>query len=347
MLTKKQADELAAKLRDVITQWDAWQPSPEQMVLYLGRGSKPMREAVKEVFVEVGEAFRTVEIQQSAWELTLAVDKAYSEFGRWIRDYETAPEAIPPHGSDELWEEVRALWTVVDRKRPPAPPHAIELKSQGCSLSTIAMRYGWYTSDGRADQARVSKELAAQVDRSRDIDDREYDPDTWVHPRERDFADQVQAAFQERCEKLSLELESVRPGMIDRKPCKESYEELAELPFMTYKQIAMMKRITEDEARQELTSLGYVKCPDGFRRAHETGRVPRGEREPEWLQQHDTHQELRTVDDRIVAIANDGITKPKNIADLLSGKHGIQITAQKVAQVLRRHKEKTEEAATA
>lgn len=340
MLTKDDVDGIVAKLRKVVSEWDAWKPAPEQMVLYLNRGTKPLGEDVKQAFIEAGEAVRRPDIAPPAWQLTLAVDRVFEEFSRWITDFEVAPEAIPPNGSDELWEAVRALWQLAAQRRPPPPPHATMLRAQGANLITIAQRYGWYTEDGRPDQARVNKELCARVDPANGIDERQYNPDTWVHPRETAIMQEVAKRFEDRSAKLAAETKSSRPAPEQRQPCRQSYEELAELPHMTYRQIALMKRVTEDDVRKELDRLGYVKTADGFRRTNETGRRPRGEAEPGWLAQNDPHDEFGSdIDARIVACYEDGLTKPKSIADLLNGARALAVTPAKVAQVIRRHKE--------
>ena len=341
-LTTQQAFDLVAKMKQVVEGWNQWQPTPEQKIMYVGRGVKPITEPVKEVLIEVGEAFRTEDIARGARELALAVDNLFAEFSRWLNDYKVAPEAIPPYGADEMWDAYRTVLTIANRRVPPAPPHAVEMRAQGDTVNTIAMRFGWFTPEGHPDLARVNKELNARVDYKEGIDEREYDPETWVHPRLKKQAEEIDRLFEERNERLRVEIASERPKLADRKPCEETWDELAQLPGITLRQISLMKRVTESEARTKLDELGYVKTADGFKRAGFTGRVPRGTAEPEWLEENNAHDEVGDdLDARILACAEDGM-KPKNIADLLSGARGYAVTPQKVAQVIRRAKEKQE-----
>jgi hypothetical protein len=150
--------------------------------------------------------------------------------------------------------------------------------------------------------------------------------------------DEIDRAFEDRNDRLQVELATERPPVGNREPCKESWDELAELPNITLRQISIMKRVSEDEAREKLSELGYVRYPGGYKRSGAVGRVPRGKSEPEWLEQNDPHDECDDLDARIIACAEDGL-KPKSIADLLTGSRGFSVTPQKVAQVLRRYKE--------
>lgn len=333
-LTKRGVSERVAELRKVISEWDAWQPTPEQRVLYLGRGVKPLGEVVKDAIVELYDEVQTADVEPAAQELVLAIDRFGEEFTKWASDLQVVPEAIPPHGSDEMWDSYRALCTIADRRRPPAPAPPHVLVAQGVTIENIAVRLGWRTEDGRPDRERVNRELSATPE------DRQYDPDSWLHPRELRFQKEIQQEFAERCARISLKMATQRPALKDRQPVKQSIEELAELPHMTLRQIALMKRISEDEARAQLDELGYIQTAEGFRRSNEFGRRRRGEVDPEFLLQNDPHDEHgNDIDARIIAIYEDGLKKPKSIADLLSGARNLPVTPQKAAQVIRRHRE--------
>jgi len=335
MLTKQRAYQLVNELRDAVHQWDAWECPAEHRMLYNGQGVKPIGESLKQKIVEIGEAFRTSDIEMPAWELALKVDDFFSEFSRWLVDMSIAPDAIHPSGTPELWETYRAVLKVADTRRPPAPPPAHVLVTQGATARTIAQRYGWYTDGGRPDIERVNQELAARPE------DREYDPKTWMHPRERQFLSEIKTEWDKRCEKFESQAASERPPKSERQPCKESWEELFEYPYMRLEQIAMMKLVSVEEVRAKADELGYVKCAEGFRRANEYTR--RGDNDPSWLTRHDPHDEFGDdIDKRIIACYEDGLKRAKYIADLLSGSRNLGVTVQKVAQVIRRYKEEQE-----
>jgi hypothetical protein len=194
------------------------------------------------------------------------------------------------------------------------------------------MRYGWLTEDGRPDTVRVNRELSATPS------EREYDPDNWIHPRERKLHEQIAEKFRERCERLQKAQEKMNPRLAERQPCKESWEELFELAYMSLQQIARMKMVSEDEVRAKMDELGYVRCAEGFRRAHETGRVPRGDKDPDFLSRHNPHDEFGDdLQSRVIACFNDGL-KAKSIADLLSGSRNLPVTVQQVAKIIKDHK---------
>ena len=117
-----------------------------------------------------------------------------------------------------------------------------------------------------------------------------------------------------------------------------SIEELAELPGISLRNISLKLQITEEEAKAQLDDLGYVKTSDGFRRANERGYRARGDRDPEWLVEHDPHDECGdNLDARIIACHQDGM-KPKHISDLLRGARDLPVTPHKAAAVIREFK---------
>ena len=120
---------------------------------------------------------------------------------------------------------------------------------------------------------------------------------------------------------------------------KEAYETLFELPYMTVRQISIMKMTSEEEVRAKADELGYVASVEGFRRAHESsGRIRRGDKEPEWLLRNDPHDECGDdIEARILACYRDGLTKAKSIADLLAGSRNLPVTVQQVSKVIKKH----------
>jgi hypothetical protein len=339
MLKTTQAKSLVFELRDAVRQWDSWSPTPDQMASWQGEAVKPIAETLHQLIAKVGEAFRTTRIEKGAWELALAFDRFYAEFGRWALSLSVAPDAVDPGGTPEMWSAWRGVLKVADQRKPPPPPHAVVLQSQGCNIRTIAVRFGWTNEDGQPDTARVNRELAASPE------DREYDPDNWTHPRERKFYDELKIQFDERCEKLQKEQDANNPRTTKREPSKESWESLFEMPYMSIRQIALMKMVTEDDVREKMEELGYVKCAEGFRRAHESGRVKRGDKEPEFLSRHNPHDEFGDdIEARVMACMNDGL-KAKSIADLLSGARNLPVTVQQVAKIIKDNREKQETAA--
>ena len=332
-LTLAKSKETLRNLHAVITEWEKWEPTPEQKQPYLGIGVKPVGKTVQDAITTACETFQVIDVEESAMELVMFVDTFFAEFSRWMIDLQSAPDGIHPGGSTEMWATYRDVHDNVSKKRLPVPANADLLLKQGDNPRTIAVKYGWYTDDGRPDIPRVNAELVAAPK------DRQYDANTWIHPREKRFRKETKVKFTERNIILKEKL-TTGQGRPERMPNLASISELADMPHMSLHQIAIMKMMTEDEVQVELDELGYVKTSDGFRRANERGYRKRGDRDPEWLTQHDPHDECGDDHDaRIVAIYDDGLMKPKSIADLLSGAKGIAITPQKAAQVIRRHKE--------
>lgn len=335
------AKSLIAGLKDAVDRWNAWQPTIEQKKLFDGKAVKPIGEDLQTAFMRTGEKFDTPNIDQGAWELALAVDVMYSEFTQWINDFAVASDAVDPGGSGELWDAYAKVIEVATKRRPPAPPSIDILLKQGDHISTIAKKYGWWRSDGMPDTERVNREIAAKPE------DREYDPSNWIHPRERRFMNEIERLWKERCERMRDEAAKAPPPRDQRKPSAQSISELAELPYMTVRNIAIKKLMSEEEVQKELDELGYVKTSDGFRRANERGYRSRADREPEWLSQHDPHDELGDdVNARIIAVYEDGgMSKPKSISDFLKGARELPVTPAKVAAVLREYKKEKESVA--
>lgn len=339
MLTKIEAVKLLSELRDAVREFENWQPTTEQMVKFGDRQIKPIGEALKQAIIEKCQPFQTVDIEVGARELTLAVDILYAEFSSWLVSLQAAPGAVDPSGTNEMWDAYRAVLRVLDTRKPPAPSPPHVLVTQKNYPATIARKLGWFTEDGRPDTDRVNRELAAAPA------DREYNPAEWVHPRDRRFAAEIDAKFQIRNERLLQTLGQSKRSSVERKPCTQSYEELARLPYITVRQIAMKKMVSEEEAARELESLGYVACPEGFRRAN-ASYVRKGDEEPDWLTRHDPHDECgEDIEARIVKCYEDGLTRPKSIADLLTGSRNLPVTAQQVGKVIKEHKKSQESAA--
>jgi hypothetical protein len=335
MLKAKEVKSLVFELRDAVRQWYNWNPTPDQMAAWQGQAVKPITETLNQLIVKVGTDLRVTDIEHSVWDLVLAMDQFYAEFGRWALSASVAPEAVDPSGTTEMWSAWRDVLKIADHRKPPAPPHATVLQAQGCNPRTIALRYGWMTEHGQPDIVRVNRELAASPE------DREYDPDNWTHPREKKFYDELKVRFDQRNERLWRDQEKVNPRLGERQPCKESWEELFEMPYMSIRQIAIMKMVTEEEVRAKMDELGYAKCPEGFRRAHESGRVKRGDKEPEFLARNNPHDEFGDdLEGRVMACFHDGL-KAKSITDLLSGSRNLPVTVQQIARIIKEHSAKT------
>ena len=339
MLTKTEAVKLLSELRDAVRQFENWQPTAEQMVKWYDRQVKPLGEELKQAIIDKCQPFQTVEIESGARELALAVDVLYAEFSSWIVSLQAAPGAVDPSGTNEMWDAYRAVLKVLDTRKPPAPPPPHVLVTQGNHPSTIARKLGWFTEDGRPDTDRVNCELAAAPE------DREYKPAEWTHPRERKFAEEIAVKFEARNARLLQTLGQSKRSSVVRKPCTQSYEELARLQYITVRQIALKKMVSEEEATRELESLGYIACPEGFRRAN-ASYVRKGDEEPDWLTRHDPHDECgEDIEARIVKCYEDGLTRPKSIADLLTGSRNLPVTVQQVGKVIKDHKKSQESAA--
>jgi len=332
MLTKQQAIEAVKECQQVVKAWENWKPNEDQKLPFDNMMVKPLGDEAVSALSECVERFYTNDIHEGAWSIALLADNVRNELRRWIQDRQAAgdgtqgPLAIHPGGSSELWTAYRALLEEATRPRKPAPPSAKVQRDQGATPRSIAMSFGWKKEgfEDTWDTERVLKELKVRPE------DEEYDPDTWVHPREVMKHQAIAKQWEDRCKQIETELSIVRAPRRERKARSESVEELARMPGMTVRQIAVMKCMTEDAVKKELAYLGMYLDNSGL---HE--HQPRKKAlEDERLKQYDPHDECgEDTEARILAMTLDGV-KPRNIAKRLTQHLAETVTYQKVTQVL-------------
>ena len=198
-------------------------------------------------------------------------------------------------------------------------------KEMGSDLRSIAMALGWWSAPSLPDIERVRRELVAKPE------DEEYDPSTWVHPRERQRMKELKVEWDARCERMEDEFEVVNRRRAKREPCKDSVEQLANLPNMSVRQIALMKCMTEDAVRRELAFLGMVEQGNAIQTMRSK---PDRNEEAEALRDSDPHDECGTdINARIIAMYQDGVRK-KLIYKKLTMCLAVSVSPQKVARVI-------------
>ena len=287
--------------------------------------------------------FFTTDIAPDAWQIALAIDLVREELRRWINDRQAigagmaVPAIIDPRGSAELWRAYREVLAIATARRKFPPPRAKIQRDQGSNSRSIAMAFGWWRAPDEPDIERVMRELAAKPE------DEEYNPVTWIHPRELQKQKAIEAEWNARCELLQHEIAVTKSPRRRREACKENVEELAHLRGMTVRQIAMLKCMTEQQVQVELAHLGMYLDASGL---HEH-RSTRSEKDvaEEVLRECDPHDECGTdIDARIVAMHQDG-TRAKYIAKKLTQCLMQTVSPQKVTRVINAYnrKEKLEE----
>ena len=336
MLTREAAIAAVEGCKSIISDWERWSPTEDQKHLYNNMWLKPLGGEAVQALSVLTDMFFTNNIAQDAWQIALSVDRLREELRRWLVDRDAAgdgrnmPANIDPRGSPEMWRAYQDVLHVVSTRRKTPPPSAKIQKEQGANARSIAMRFGWWRGPDEPDIERVMRELSASPQ------DEEYDPSTWVHPRELQKHKEIEAEWNARCERLEGEISATKAPKRRREPCKETVEELAQMRGMTTRQIAILKCMTEQQVQVELAHLGMYLGSDGLHQ-NRNGRDPSESRE-DALRDIDPHDECGDdVDARIIAIHQDGV-RSRDICKKLTKSLGMVVTAQKVGRVINEYK---------
>jgi len=334
-LTRDGALKAIMECKEVIDAWEQWRPTEDEKHLYGNMWVKPLGDESVQAFSVLTDRFFTTDIAVDAHELAMAVDRFREELRRWLQDRAAVgdgrgmPASIDPRGSSEMWRAYREILHLTTARRKLPPPSAKIQKEQGANARSIAMRFGWWIGPDQPDVDRVMRELSAKPE------DEEYDPSTWVHPREEQRHREIEEQWQARCRVIEQEKSVASAPRRSREACKESIEELANMRGMTVRQIALLKCLTEQQVQVELAHLGIYLDHSGVHQRR--GGLP-DETEEERLRQYDPHDECgEDIDARIVAMHEDHV-KPRNIAKKLTHCLGKTVTAQKVGRVINDHK---------
>lgn len=331
MITREAAVTAIKSCQEIVKEWEAWKPTEDEKHRYENMMVKPLGDEVVQALSALADMFFTTEVANDAWAIAMASDKLRDELRRWLQDRAAAgdgrhmPAIIDPRGSAEIWQAYREIVAIMQAPAPKKPPSAKMQKEMGSDLRSIAMALGWWSSPNMPDIERVRRELVAKPE------DEEYDPSTWVHPRERQRMKELKIEWEARCERMADEFEVVNRRRGKREPCKDSVEQLANLPNMSVRQIALMKCMTEDAVRRELAFLGMVEQGNTIQTMRSK---PDRNEDAEALRDCDPHDECGTdINARIIAMHLDGVRR-KYIHKKLTMCLATTVSPQKVARVI-------------
>jgi hypothetical protein len=339
LITRDTAVQAVEGCNEIIKEWEAWQPTENEKHRYDNMMVKPLGDEPVQALSVLTEMFFTTDVAQDAWQIALAVDRVRDELRRWLSDRSAVgdgrqmPALIDPRGSAEMWRAYREVLTIAFARRRSPPPSAKIQRDQGANPSSIAKMLGWWRAPGEPDIERVMAELAAKPE------DEEYDPTTWVHPRELQRHKELESEWTARCERLQSEITISKAPRRRREAAKESVEELAHLRGMTVRQIAILKNMTEQQVQVELAHLGMYLDASGLH-DHRSTQEEKDD-EAEILRECDPHDECGPdLDARIIAMHQDG-TRAKYIYKKLSHHLAKTVSPQKVARVIKTHEQQS------
>lgn len=317
---------------EIIKEWEAWSPTESEKHRYDNMLVKALGDEAVQALSVLTEMFFTTDIAKDAWQIALAVDRVRDELRRWINDRvaagdgRTMPAIVDPRGSADMWAAYRDMLILATARRKQPPARAKVQRDNGSNPRSIAMALGWWRAPEEPDIERVMKELAAKPE------DEEYDPTTWVHPREAQKYKEIEAEWNARCERLEGEITIAKAPRRRREPAKETVEELAHLRGMTVRQIATLKNMTEQQVQVELAHLGMYLDASGLHEQRSSQMEK--DSEAESLRECDPHDECGPdVDARIIAMHQDG-TRSKYISKKLTHCLGQTVSPQKVSRVI-------------
>ena len=331
MITREAAVTAIKSCQEIVKEWEAWKPTEDEKHRYENMMVKSLQDEPVQALSALADMFFTTEVANDVWTIAMASDKLRDELRRWLQDRSAAgdgrhqPAIIDPRGSVDMWKAYSEIVAIMQAPAPKKPPSAKMQKEMGSDLRSIAMAFGWWSAPSQPDIERVRRELVAKPE------DEEYNPSTWVHPRERQKMKDLKVEWDARCERMEGEFEVVSKRRGKREPCKDSIEQLANLPSMSVRQIAIMKCMTEDAVRRELAFLGMVEQGNAIQIMR---TKPDRNEEAEALRDSDPHDECGTdINARIIAMYQDGVRK-KLIYKKLTMCLAVSVSPQKVARVI-------------
>ena len=331
MITRESAVTAIKSCQEIVKEWEAWKPTEDEKHRYENMMVKPLQDEPVQALSALADMFFTTEVANDVWAIAMASDKLRDELRRWLQDRAAAgdgrhmPAIIDPRGSSEMWKAYHEIVKIMQAPAPKKPPSAKMQKEMGSDLRSIAMALCWWSAPNQPDIERVRRELVAKPE------DEEYDPSTWVHSRDRQRMKELKVEWEARCERMEGEFEVVSRRRGKREPDSTPIEQLANLPGMRVKQIAIMKQMTEEAVHRELAHLGMVAQGETI---HVMRSKPDRNEEAEALRDCDPHDECGAdINARIIAMNQDGVRK-KLIYKKLTMCLAISVSPQKVARVI-------------
>lgn len=190
------------------------------------------------------------EIQPAAWPLVRVVDEHKRMYRQWQAAEQRPGGSGHPDGPPELhkkWDHgVREEKDCPKRFPRPEPiPQAIR---EGTNVPQIAKTYGWWNEFGLPDTERVQRELENPGS--------EYDPETWVNPRQTKYWDDLRAWYESRRERVRASKGDAISK--SKKPAPESLDVLIRQRTNVPQILKMRPETTEEAVCRRAAELGVV-----------------------------------------------------------------------------------------
>jgi len=239
----------------VVSEWDNAPEHKVQAIIVEGRLVRPITAAVETALMSVGEFVNTCEVSEDAWGAVLALDDFWESIAKWAGDIQRTPESSDPSGGRSVWQHLSLVNEALRLRSWKRVEPIQQLVAEKVPHPTIAKIYGWITETGVPDVVKVQEEI--------DKPGRHLNWATWKHPEQKIYESRIEKRWVERVEKFV----DLKPGEVfnakeyvqkqkkTSSVAPEPIEELALLPGITVKQIAAMKRMTEEEVRNVLVDL--------------------------------------------------------------------------------------------
>ena len=272
---------------------------------------------------------KTLDVEQDARELVLAIDEFEQQFrAHAFQPRDFGSPRLEPDFARQFWFLLDEVFRLAERPhRDRRPPETVaELFSQHVPPSQIAKMYGWYTRNDEGE--RVPDE--ARVRRERENPGSEFDVETWVHPADKRFWEDIEERWAARKLTPPPQRDAVGVPVADpprqKKPCPETLDELLEQKVGVSQILKMKPELTREDVYARATELGIfadegqlVPQPRTRRSAVVEGERQRTEELEAQIKRRnvDVHDELGPdADARIRAMSDDGAANTDILAEL-------------------------------
>lgn len=312
MVTLKDILEAVQALRETVEAWQRAIPPAIPLVEWRGMQRKAVSEEVQQAADLLFELVATQDIEPTldCRRLVLAIDDFDKVFCDWAEACQRIPDKTDPSGTADVWA---AYQRMLDAKLPkifrhPEPIGALQALKPPATPAQIAKIYGWYLPSGQPDIDKVQEEITTPGTH--------YNPKTWIHPGYVKEKAENDALWQQRAAKPTNGHARREAAEAARGP-REAPESIDELIThgINARQIAKMKRVTEEQVRERAAELGIPldgNLVSAFYRQTKTQ-----EDEEEIKRRAETmrvatfnaHEELgNDLAGRVTAMAADGVT---------------------------------------
>jgi len=335
-VTRSQLVSLAKSVSGVIERWEAANTDEAPHVVWRGRPTKAISEAMVESFEEMFGTVSTLDIDVDAHAIALAIDAFNDRYDEWAEQSELSPEMTSPSGSPEMWSTWRELITTLADRPVRSIESIAQLDIEKVGDRQIALIYGWAQSDGSPDIQKVREERANPGTH--------FDKSKWVHPQDAADAAEVAARWSQRSLRIAAS-----DAMGEASMAPETLDDLIRQDVSS-KQIAMMLNIEVAEVKERARLLNipidgqFVPSVSPHDRMQDIRDADQDRKRK--LHQAASQAEMRaaetdpaTMAERILSLAADG-QKPKQIVRTLASDFS-DLTEAKVAGILA-HAEKAE-----